>query len=49
VASISSPDLLLMDLQRPGTDGHEALLGAGARDGLAQPRARSLPDPRTPG
>ena len=38
VASTGSPDLVLMDLQLPGMDGHEALLRM-----RADPRCRTIP------
>ena len=38
VASSSSPDLVLMDLQLPGMDGHEALLRM-----RSDPRCRAIP------
>ena len=38
VASITSPDLVLMDLQLPGMDGHEALLRM-----RSDPRCRMIP------
>ena len=38
VASSSSPDLVLMDLQLPGIDGHEALLRM-----RSDPRCREIP------
>jgi CheY-like chemotaxis protein len=38
VASTSSPDLVLMDLQLPGMDGHEALLRM-----RSDPRCRAIP------